>query len=119
VRRLRKHLIVILRELRMIKDPQHSVSPLRPEPEGFAARADTYRLFSLQGVVLYQRSGSCISGSRNDFACAPPAHGAWRKVETAMAALDVPAGESWAFRDHRTMAQVIADEAAPAAEQAA
>jgi hypothetical protein len=36
-----------------------------------------------------------------------------------MAALDVPAGESWAFRDHRTMAQVIADEAAPAAEQAA
>ena len=38
VRRLRKHLIVILRELRMIKDPQHSVSPLRPEPEGFAAR---------------------------------------------------------------------------------
>jgi hypothetical protein len=41
-----------------------------------------------------------------------PAHGAWRKVETAMAARDVPAGTSWAFRDHRTMAQVIADEAA-------
>ena len=41
-----------------------------------------------------------------------PAHGAWRKVETAMAARDVPAGESWAFRDHRTMAQVIAEEAA-------
>src|SRR3954447_23983588 len=30
--------VIILRELRMIKDPQHSVSPLRPEPEGFAAR---------------------------------------------------------------------------------
>jgi hypothetical protein len=43
-----------------------------------------------------------------------PAHGAWRKVETAMAARDVPAGESWAFRDHRTMAQVIAEETAAA-----
>jgi hypothetical protein len=30
--------VIILRELRMIIDPQHSVSPLRPEPEGFAAR---------------------------------------------------------------------------------
>jgi len=47
-----------------------------------------------------------------------PAHGAWRKVETAMAARDVPAGESWAFRDHRTMAQVIAAEDA-AADRAA
>ncbi len=26
-----------------------------------------------------------------------------------MAALDVPAGESWAFHDHRTMAEVIAE----------
>src|SRR5271156_4762681 len=41
-----------------------------------------------------------------------PAHGAWRKVETAMAARDVPAGESWAFRDHRTMGEVIAEGAA-------
>jgi len=41
-----------------------------------------------------------------------PAHGAWRKVETAIAARDVPAGTSWAFRDHRTMAEVIAEEAA-------
>src|SRR5271169_6445714 len=40
-----------------------------------------------------------------------PAHGAWRQVKAAMAARDVPAGESWAFRDHRTMAQVIASEA--------
>jgi hypothetical protein len=39
-----------------------------------------------------------------------PAHGAWRQVEAAMAARDVPAGESWAFRDHRTMAEVIAKE---------
>jgi hypothetical protein len=41
-----------------------------------------------------------------------PAHGAWRQVEAAMAARDVPAEESWAFREHRTMAQVIAEEAA-------
>ena len=39
-----------------------------------------------------------------------PAHGAWRMVEKASAARDVPAGQSWAFHDHRTMAQVIADE---------
>jgi hypothetical protein len=40
-----------------------------------------------------------------------PAHGAWRLVEAATAARDVPAGESWVFRDHRTMAEVIAEEA--------
>ena len=39
-----------------------------------------------------------------------PAHGAWRQVEAAMAARDVPAGESWAFQEHRTMAEVISDE---------
>jgi hypothetical protein len=43
-----------------------------------------------------------------------PAHGAWRKVETAIAARDVPAGESWAFPDHRTMAEVIAEHATAA-----
>jgi hypothetical protein len=43
-----------------------------------------------------------------------PAHGAWRQVEAAMAARDVPAGESWAFRDHRTMAEVGAEEATAA-----
>ena len=43
-----------------------------------------------------------------------PAHGAWRRVEAAMAARDVPTGESWGFRDHRTMAVVIADEIAAA-----
>src|SRR5215472_16763281 len=42
------------------------------------------------------------------------AHGAWRQVETAMAARDVPAGTSWAFRDHRTMAEVMAEEATAA-----
>jgi len=43
-----------------------------------------------------------------------PAHGAWRQVEAAMAARDVPAGESWAFQEHRNMAEVIADETAVA-----
>jgi hypothetical protein len=37
-----------------------------------------------------------------------PAHGAWRKVEAATAVRDVPAGESWVFPEHRTMAEVIA-----------
>jgi hypothetical protein len=31
-------------------------------------------------------------------------------VEKATAARDVAPGESWAFREHRTMAEVIADE---------
>ena len=34
-----------------------------------------------------------------------------RQVEAAIAARDVPAGESWAFRDHRTIAEVVAEEA--------
>jgi hypothetical protein len=43
-----------------------------------------------------------------------PAHGAWRQVEAAMAARDVAAGESWTFGNHRTMAEVIAEETAAA-----
>jgi hypothetical protein len=39
-----------------------------------------------------------------------PAHGAWRRVEAAMAARDVPTGESWGFRNHRTLAEVGAEE---------
>jgi hypothetical protein len=38
-----------------------------------------------------------------------PVHGVWRLVENATAARDVPAGHSWAFCDHRTMAEVIAE----------
>jgi hypothetical protein len=38
-----------------------------------------------------------------------PAHGAWQ-IE-AIAARDVPPGEPWNIRDHRTMAEVIAAEA--------
>jgi hypothetical protein len=43
-----------------------------------------------------------------------PAHGAWRQVEAAIAARDVPAGESWVFPEHRTMAEVITEETAGA-----
>jgi hypothetical protein len=43
-----------------------------------------------------------------------PAHGAWQKVEKATAARDVSPGEPWVFRDHRTMAEVIAEETAAA-----
>ena len=34
----------------------------------------------------------------------------WRMVEKATAARDVPVGQSWAFREHRTMAEIIASE---------
>lgn len=37
VRRLRKHLVKVLRELRRLKDPERSASPVRPEPAGFIA----------------------------------------------------------------------------------
>jgi hypothetical protein len=43
-----------------------------------------------------------------------PAHGAWRQVEAATAARDVAVGESWAFTNHRSMAEVIAEEATAA-----
>jgi hypothetical protein len=43
-----------------------------------------------------------------------PAHGAWQKVEKATAARDVLPGEPWVFSDHRTMAEVIAEEATAA-----
>ena len=43
-----------------------------------------------------------------------PAHGAWRQVEAATAARDVAIGESWAFTSHRSMAEVIAEEATAA-----
>jgi hypothetical protein len=36
VRRIREHLVRSLRDLRTMKRPQENVSPLRPEPAGFA-----------------------------------------------------------------------------------
>jgi hypothetical protein len=39
-----------------------------------------------------------------------PAHGPWRTAEKATAARDVPISASWAFHEHRTMAEVIAAE---------
>lgn len=38
VRRLRTHLLVALRAVRRMKNREQSVSPLRPEPQGFAGR---------------------------------------------------------------------------------
>src|ERR1700755_2569592 len=38
VRRLRKHLVQALRALRKMKGRDHSISPVRPEPAGFAGR---------------------------------------------------------------------------------
>jgi len=43
-----------------------------------------------------------------------PAHGAWRQVEAATASRDVAVGEPWIFREHRTMAEVLAGEATAA-----
>jgi hypothetical protein len=43
-----------------------------------------------------------------------PAHGAWRQVEAATAARDVAVGEPWTFSEHRTMAEVLAEETAAA-----
>jgi hypothetical protein len=57
--------------------------------------------------------------SRNGTIIGFPAHGTAKRKAEAVAARDVPAGTSWAFRDHRTMAQVIADEAAASADKAA
>ena len=57
--------------------------------------------------------------SRNGTIIGFPAHGTAKRKTEAVAARDVPVGKSWAFRDHRTMAQVIADEAAAAADKAA
>jgi hypothetical protein len=52
--------------------------------------------------------GACASP--RDAVIGFPAHGAWRIVEKATASRDVAPGQSWAFRDHRTMAEIIADE---------
>ncbi len=58
---------------------------------------------------------SCGAGARvRDAVIGFPAHGAWRQVEAATAARDVLPGENWAFSEHRTMAEVIAEEIAAA-----
>ena len=58
---------------------------------------------------------SCGACARvRDTVIGVPVHGAWRRVEAAMAARDVPVGENWAFQNHRTIAEVIAEETASA-----
>jgi hypothetical protein len=56
-------------------------------------------------------SATCKScGETREAVIGFPAHGPWRMVEKATVARDVVPGDSWAFHDHRTMAEVIADE---------
>jgi hypothetical protein len=52
--------------------------------------------------------GACAE--RREAVIGFPAHGPWRMVEKATVARNVPVGQNWAFREHRTMAEVIAEE---------
>ena len=57
VRRLRKHLVVVLRALRRMKNTEYSASPLRPEPEGFAGR--------VAHTACSLCKGSCCENGKN------------------------------------------------------
>jgi hypothetical protein len=57
--------------------------------------------------------GACAEP--RDAVIAFPAHAPWRVVEKAAIARDVAVGQNWAFREHRTMAEVIAQEKSPTA----
>jgi hypothetical protein len=57
VRGLRKHLVVVLRALRKMTDSPCPVSPLPPEPEGFAAR--------VARTACCLCKGSCCENGKN------------------------------------------------------
>lgn len=81
--------------------------------DGFVAKAYACRKANCGCPATYsdatcKTSGACARV--RDAVIGFPAHGAWRQVEAAMAARDVPAGQSWLFDEHRTMAEVIAEE---------
>ena len=80
VRRLRKHLVVTLRTLRSMKNSEHSVSPLRPEPEGFAGRVARTACSLCKGWC-------CRNGEDNAFLD----EGTMARVRCAKSALDVRA----------------------------
>jgi hypothetical protein len=80
VRRLRKHLVVALRALRMIKNPKYSVSPLRLEPEGFAARV-------ARTACSLCKGSCCRNGEDHAFLD----EGTMARVRRAKSALDVRA----------------------------
>jgi hypothetical protein len=80
VRRLRKHLVVTLRALRTMENPEYSVSPLRPEPEGFAARVARTACSLCKGWC-------CRNGEDHAFLD----EGTMARVSRARLALDVPA----------------------------
>ena len=71
VRRLRKHLIVTLRALRMMKDSEHSVSLLRPEPEGFVARVARTACSLCKGWCCTNGDEHAFFGSSDDRPCTP------------------------------------------------
>ena len=80
VRRLRKHLVITLRALRLMENPEYSVSPLRPEPEGFAGRVARTACSLCKGWC-------CRNGEDNAFLD----EGTMARVRCAKSALDVRA----------------------------
>jgi hypothetical protein len=88
------------------RDRMASLPPHTPAGRRIAVCPATYSDATCKTCGACARARDAVIGF--------PAHGAWRQVEAAMAARNVPAGESWAFREHRTMSEVIAEEATAA-----
>ena len=80
VRRLRKHLVVALRALRTMNNPEHSVSSLRPEPEGFVGRV-------ARAACSLCKGWCCRNGEDDAFLD----EGTMARVRRARSALDVRA----------------------------
>ena len=76
--------------------------PAIPLPEGEAVCPATYSDATCKTCGACARVRDAVIGF--------PAHGAWRQVEAATAARDIAVGAPWTFSEHRTMAQVIAEE---------
>jgi hypothetical protein len=80
-------------------------SPTKPVPGDDTVAGANRVIYS---DATCKSCGACAR--RRDTVIGLLAHGAWRQVEKATAARDVPVGDSWAFHDHRTLAEVIAAE---------
>jgi len=88
-------------------------------PDSVITFAEDGLYWHLDHIGVHERTYTAVKSLGAE---APPlyyvtmAKGVVREVvETAIAARDVPVGQSWAFREHRTMAQVIAQEKSPTA----
>jgi hypothetical protein len=64
---------------------------------------------------VYSALTSARCDARTEPRTADQLPGARRSGSWATAARDIPPGSCWAFTDHRSMAQIIADEKAPTA----